>query len=185
VRIAVDRGAALVGAALVDNRLETLPRAHLDSNPVSEVLLTGGATAVLGSFSARIKMCYALGLITNFEYEECEIVRKVRNAFAHKLHGLSFTDQQVTSWCGNLKASPSSEVVARKRYVNSIMTMCMVLWYRPAHAASISVKPRDWPWHLAKERIEPTVLQAYGLVAATVDGAIPAPSVATEAPKPA
>jgi mannitol operon repressor len=174
-----DRGAALVGAALVDNRLEELLRAHLADNPVSEDLLTGGATAVLGSFSARIKMCYALGLITKLEYEECEIVRKVRNAFAHRLHGLSFADQQVTDWCKNLRASPTSELVARKRYINSIMTMCMVLWYRPAHASSISVKAREWPWHLAKEHSEPTVLQAYGLVSATVDRALAPPTGGT------
>lgn len=161
-----DRGAALVGAALVDNRLESLLRNHLDSSSVSEDLLTGGPTAVLGSFSARIKTCYALGLITKLEYEECETIRRVRNAFAHKLHGLSFADQQVTDWCRNLKASPISEAVARKRYINSIMTMCMVLWYRPAHAASIRVTPRDWPWHLAKEQTGPTVLQAYDAAAA-------------------
>jgi len=58
-----DRGAALVGAALIDTRLERLLCSHLLSTPVAQELVTGG-NAPIGPFSSRIKMSYALGLIT-------------------------------------------------------------------------------------------------------------------------
>lgn len=84
-----DRGAALVGAALIDDRLERLLRSHfLEAKESSELL--NGANAPLGNFSARIKAAYCLGLITDLECHECDVIRRVRNEFAHKLHGLTF-----------------------------------------------------------------------------------------------
>src|SRR5690625_2975475 len=69
-----DRGAALVGAALIDDRLVRLLKAHFLECKESEDLLKGGS-APLGAFSARIKMAYCLGLITDLEYKECDYIR--------------------------------------------------------------------------------------------------------------
>jgi mannitol operon repressor len=143
-----DRGAALVGAALVDSRLERLLRGHFLNEVMAAKLLSDCAGSPLAVFSARIKMCYALGLIAEPEYDECEIIRRVRNKFAHRLHGLTFDDQQVAGWCGNLKAMTFLQGRARQRFIHSVITLCMVLWYRPAHAAPFRAQDRKWPWHL-------------------------------------
>jgi hypothetical protein len=126
-----DRGAALVGAALIDFRLERLLHNHLLDGEITNRLLSNSADAPLGSFSSRAKMCYALGLLTRVEYEECDIIRRVRNRFAHQLHGLTFVDQQITDWCKNLKATVVEAGAARQRFVNSVISLCMVLWYAP------------------------------------------------------
>jgi mannitol operon repressor len=146
-----DRGAALVGAALVNNRLEQLLRSHFLNDRIADKLIGNSGSAPLGAFSAQIDMCYALGLITKIEYDECDIIRRVRNKFAHQLHGLSFEDQQISDWCGNLKAMTYPSKTARERFINTVITLCMVLWYRPSHATPFKAQDRKWPWHLATD----------------------------------
>jgi mannitol operon repressor len=51
-----DRGAALVGAALPDTRLERLLLSHMVPGKVANDLLLGG-NAPLGTFSSRISAC--------------------------------------------------------------------------------------------------------------------------------
>jgi mannitol operon repressor len=96
-----DRGAALVGAALIDTRLDAVLRSHLVDSKAVDELMEGG-NAPLGTFSSRIKMAYALGLITELEFDECEIIRRIRNYFAHGVHGLTFQDQKLSALCNNL-----------------------------------------------------------------------------------
>ena len=74
-----DRGAALVGAALIDSRLERLLCSHLAVEELATELITTN-NAPLGTFSARIKMTYALGLITEIEFKEAEIIRRVETS---------------------------------------------------------------------------------------------------------
>jgi len=149
-RAETDRGAALVGAALIDSRLEQLLHGHFLNDDIADKLLSNSSDSPLSRFSARIDLCYALGLITKVEYEECVIIRRVRNRFAHKLHGLTFERQQIADWCSNLKSMPYEKCgAARQRFVNSVITLCMVLWHRPAHAVQFRAKEREWAWHLA------------------------------------
>ena len=72
-----DRVAALVGAALIDDRMERLLKSHLLECKQSKEILNGGSSP-LGSFSARTNMAYCLGLITELEYKEIETQLKAR-----------------------------------------------------------------------------------------------------------
>lgn len=89
-----DSGAALVGAALLYLKLADALRALMVSVNAAEAFLDG-ATAALGTFSARIEAAFALGLIDDHERRECDLIRKVRNEFAHRPHGFDFQDQKV------------------------------------------------------------------------------------------
>jgi mannitol operon repressor len=147
-----DRGAALVGAALIDTRLESLLRSHLLQSKATEELLEGG-NAPLGTFSSRIRMSYALGLITELEFKECEIIRRVRNDFAHGVHGLTFQDQKLSALCNNLKANTPDgkrfDGNPRQLFINSVVLLSLALWYRPDYAAQHKVVTRDWSWQLS------------------------------------
>jgi mannitol operon repressor len=144
-----DRGAALVGAALVDNLLEELLRSHFLNVPATDKLLDVRANGAISGFSARIKLCYVLGLVTEVEYKECEIIREVRNRFAHRLHGLKFSDQEIADRCKTLKGGLPVTKTPRQQFINSVVTLCMVLWYRSAHASPYQAVERQWPWHLS------------------------------------
>jgi hypothetical protein len=147
-----DRGAALVGAALIDTRLEAVLRSHFLEIKAVEELMEGG-NAPLGTLSSRIKMAYALGLITELEFSECEIIRRVRNDFAHGVHGLTFRDQKLSALCNNLKANTPDgkrfDGNPRQLFINSVVHLSLALWYRPEYAAKHKVIAREWSWQLA------------------------------------
>lgn len=147
-----DRGAALVGAALIDTRLERLLCAHfLDSKIAAELVSAGNAP--LSAFSSRIKVSYALGLITDLEFREAQTIRKIRNDFAHGAHGLRFSSQHIKDLCRNLQANTPDGARfggdPRQLFINSVVLLSMALWYRPKHAASIKAKARGWQGQLA------------------------------------
>ena len=146
-----DRGAALVGAALIDERIKRLLNSHFVECKQSKEIING-SNAPLGTLNARVKLAYCLGLITEFEYKEIEVVRKVRNEFAHKVHGLTFNDQKVHDLCQNLMANTPDgkrfEGDPRQLYINSVILTSMSLWYRPECAAKFKAEVREWDYQL-------------------------------------
>jgi mannitol operon repressor len=144
-----DRGGALVGAALLDARLERLLLSHLVKGKGSEELVSGG-NAPLGSFSARINVCLALGLITPPEQHELNLVRKIRNEFAHREHGITFDDQKISGICRALRPRRSQDdsdgYTPRQRFNDAVMFNALQLWYRPEHAAEYKCQERTWPY---------------------------------------
>jgi hypothetical protein len=83
-----DRIAVIVGAAQLDALLADLLAAFMLDGPKAtardaDALL--GQDKPLGSFSARIKVAYRLGLIGRQFAETLDLIRKIRNDFAHKV----------------------------------------------------------------------------------------------------
>lgn len=99
-RSETDRACAVLGAALLDERLKHLfdRRLHFEND---ELLSHHG---VLGSFSARIKVGRALNWIDDDVHNDLKQVRDIRNKFAHQAdHFLSFGDDFVVRKCKKLK----------------------------------------------------------------------------------
>jgi hypothetical protein len=89
-----DRGLALVGASVIDDKLRSTLRSFLVDCKAASKLVEGG-NAPVGTFSSRIDACLAMGLIEQFESEEITLIRKVRNEFAHGLHGTTFQTEPI------------------------------------------------------------------------------------------
>ena len=53
-----------------------------------------GPMAPLGSFASKIRMAYALNVITRDVYRDLEKLRKLRNAFAHLTVALTHLDNE-------------------------------------------------------------------------------------------
>ncbi len=146
-----DRGAALVGAALLDQQLLDLLKSHLLNKKESAELLEGG-TAPLGTFSSRIKACYCLGLITDLEHKELQLIRKIRNEFAHQTHGLTFQAEKIESLCGSLRdrmpdaKEKNIERTIRAKFIDAVIFSSLALWYRPQHAAKFKAEQREWTY---------------------------------------
>ena len=81
-----DRSCVIVAAAYIDELLGYLFRCFL-SSPSSEKedkeLFSGYGP--LSTFSSKIVLSYRLGLISNYEYKTLQIIRKIRNLFAHDI----------------------------------------------------------------------------------------------------
>ncbi|HEX3663223.1 MAG TPA: MltR family transcriptional regulator [Acidobacteriaceae bacterium] len=143
-----DRGMVLTSCAMLDDALErAIERKLLAHKAVKQ--LTDGFNAPLGTFSSRILAAFALGIVSEREYLEMEIHRRVRNRFAHDVRA-SFEDQQVIDWCRNLVFSipvPNAEPAAR--YATSIVPVIIAMLNRADGGASdrlIFIPPKNEKW---------------------------------------
>lgn len=131
-----DRAAAVLGAAYLDECLRDLIGSFLidDSTRVGELL--EGPLAPLGSFASRISASYCMGLMSKNEYRDLQIIREIRNRFAHELHGLSFSDAWVKNRCAELqlakamKPLPGGPPGARKQFTAALFLLSFQLKVR-------------------------------------------------------
>ncbi|PKB43054.1 mannitol repressor [Cellulophaga sp. RHA19] len=96
-----DRGAVLLAGSILDEWLLEIIESYLIKDKVSKELLLGFG-APLGTFSAKTKVAYSLGLIEKKEYEEINIIRKIRNEFGHSWKGVNFESTKIEKECNKL-----------------------------------------------------------------------------------
>lgn len=96
-----DRGAVLTAGAYLDERLGEMLKAFLANVEETDELLFG-FNAPLGTFSAKIKLVYSLGLIQENEFDELNINRKIRNEFGHSWKEVDFKSRKIVDLCNNL-----------------------------------------------------------------------------------
>jgi DNA-binding MltR family transcriptional regulator len=101
-----DRAAAVLGRAYLDNRLGVLLREKFVGAPKFVEDLFHGQGG-LSSFSAKISITYAIGLISKQAADDLHIVREIGNRFAHKLHGLSFETPGIADRVDNFRVLKS------------------------------------------------------------------------------
>ncbi|WP_432746080.1 MltR family transcriptional regulator [Methylobacter sp. G7] len=128
-----DRGAAILAAAYLDAYLEEILIAFIiDDEKCKEKLF--GSAGVMSTFETRAHIAYGLGLISNNEKEDCVIIAKIRNKFAHQLHNRSFKDDDIKSVCNNLRTLKRSNskgkeeklaIGEREKFMFSISIMAL------------------------------------------------------------
>lgn len=97
-----DRACAVLGAALLDVRLESLYSRRLRCFG-DELLSNSGP---LGTFSARIRLARSLAWISDDVHNDLNLIRLIRNEFAHNVdHALSFADQSIADRCRALRVA--------------------------------------------------------------------------------
>lgn len=110
-----DRACAVLGAALLDARLESLYNRRLHNS--KEKLLTGNGP--LSTFSARIRVACALNWISEDVGFDLDQIRSIRNEFAHNAdHELSFGNQSIADKCRTLLVA--KVLIAANEYAASI-----------------------------------------------------------------
>jgi hypothetical protein len=97
-----DRACGVLAGVLLDSLLETLLRSVMLSSTPKKIF--SGSGGVLGTFSGKTDMAYYLGHISKDEYDELNIIRSIRNDFAHAInHALSFSTSPVVDRVQNLQ----------------------------------------------------------------------------------
>ena len=104
------RGMVLVAAAELDRLLLDLMKAFLRPGAGQNALLTGG-NAPLATFSGKIAAAHALNLISDQEFRELSMVRRIRNDFAHEIN-VSFEHETVRSRVQELSQYRSKAEIA-------------------------------------------------------------------------
>lgn len=90
-----ERGSAIIGAAFIDDVLEEMLKTLMIVPAQKQDELFTGSFAPLGSLSAKIALSYRLGLISPNVRMGLDLVRKIRNDFAHVSHQINFKTQSV------------------------------------------------------------------------------------------
>ena len=98
-----DRAAIVLGAAWIDEGLTALLRAALlPSGGKKEDDDLFGFGGPLGDFSARTKLCHRLGLLSDDFRKAIDIVRKIRNRFAHSVDRPDLSTSPFREWINEL-----------------------------------------------------------------------------------
>jgi len=144
-----DRGASIMAASMLDEKLKTILYNFLIDCKQTKGLLDGYG-APIGTFSSRLNLAFALGLISEYEFDDCNTIRKIRNDFAHKFElDFSFENQKINSLCLKLNApTPGAKETLkdkpRQLFVNGV-TMLYIHWlYREEYISKRRLDRPDW-----------------------------------------
>ena len=96
-----NRGAVLVTASMLDDVLTKLLLARLAEGKSATKLLTG-FNAPLGTFSAKVAAARATGLISEEWRRELDLLRGIRNEFAHSVTA-TLGDASILNKCNELR----------------------------------------------------------------------------------
>lgn len=100
------RASVIIASAFLDAQLRVLISKFLVDDPEVVNDLLGNEKKFdrpLSSFGARIGAAYCLGLIGRDIYDDLIIIKKIRNKFAHEMHGYTFDEPEIVKWCKSLK----------------------------------------------------------------------------------
>jgi DNA-binding MltR family transcriptional regulator len=92
-----DRGCILVAAALLEESLELRFRDLFQSKEIPKSVQDSllGSNGALATFSSKIKMAYAVGLLPRETFTDLEEVRKMRNQAAHLSKDFDFLNEAI------------------------------------------------------------------------------------------
>jgi DNA-binding MltR family transcriptional regulator len=119
-----DRGLVLVGVSFLDAQLEALLRAKFSlESPKTQAAIDPlfDVFGPLASFSAKCRVAYALGLglIDESTHRDLELLRKLRNRFAHTTEQAEFDAPDVVELTEKLEgADHAVRVLEKKRCSN-------------------------------------------------------------------
>lgn len=125
-----DRGAAIVGVALVEDTITTALYSYLGSHPKAWKRLFHGS-APMANFGAKIDLCRLLGLMSDHIYSDLHIMRGIRNQFAHQvmheadLSQLTFTTPHIKDKCMSLKCVEHEEPTGPRV---AFLRACLILY---------------------------------------------------------
>jgi hypothetical protein len=124
--------AAILGAGLIEHRLDQLLRSRLKHKDDQTWATLTEAPGPLNSFSSKITMGYALGIYDQRMRADLNIIRSIRNAFAHSKKVFQFDHPLVVKELSKATRSAlpkkHSKFPAQYRYG----ILCMKLTYKLA-----------------------------------------------------
>jgi hypothetical protein len=106
-----DRGIAIMSAAFLEDELANAIKSwlHISDEETDQLFTPSGP---LGSFDAKSRLIYGMGLVGHDIFKDLDYIRKVRNKFAHwalapnskgEFEPVTFETQDIAAWCKNLR----------------------------------------------------------------------------------
>jgi hypothetical protein len=145
-----DRGAAVIAAAMLENILEHAITARMRplSNERHKKLFAG--TAPLSTFAAKIDIAFAIGLIGEFAHGQLNMIKEVRNRFAHRIAPLSFEHDDIKQFIkSNAMPGYPKDMAIRELYLTMFVAVGSFLLLCSDESISVKMVGDDPP-HLAR-----------------------------------
>lgn len=136
-----DRGAAILAGSFLEHYLGQFLRSKAVDEEVADKLF--GSMGPLATFSQRIAIAYAFGFIDKQQCSDLELIRKIRNYFAHHPIEGTFEAPEVKGKVLSLSTyggSPSDYRAAHARqvYVFACSALCARFWKTMRTESSLS-----------------------------------------------
>lgn len=138
------RGEVLISASYLDELLRRVLLAFFVEGKKNAELVED-TTGPLGTFSARIRLCAALGLLKEREVSELNTIRRIRNYFSHQIH-VSFDDQKIKDLCGNLLFKVPGDHPSRHQFSSATHGLILNLINRAAYVSRHRCVQKVWPY---------------------------------------
>ncbi len=100
-----DRASVILASAMIEKSLEMMIKAKLILSLSKKDELFDTPYAPLRNFKAMIELAYRIGLISSNLYRDLNIIRGIRNDFAHDIEGCSFENRSVKNRVDELMKS--------------------------------------------------------------------------------
>lgn len=81
----------------------------------------------LTTFSSRIELSYLLGLIGEQTRRDLNLIRKIRNEFAHTSNPISFETESIRNRCLELHFDPSEETRTRQKFTRVVLGVLAII----------------------------------------------------------
>lgn len=137
------RGCVLVACSYLDDMLEAILTSFFVEGRSGD--LFSGFNAPLGPFATRATIAFALGLITQAEFDEIKRLKKIRNAFAHGV-GTSFETDSIKGLSANLEMAAQKGMPARGAFTTAAVSVILKLTNRAAFVGRERRTVVEWPF---------------------------------------
>jgi hypothetical protein len=143
-----DRGAAAQTGAFLDHMLrKILEHFMIPHTKIQNELFEPQGS--LSTFGARVTLAYLLGLIDREEFDECRMLKRIRNRFAHGVT-VAFNDADIAKWAEQLRygtrlpLQQSPSPTPRQRFLSSTVTLALQLHGRWDAIGKMRREPGRW-----------------------------------------
>lgn len=127
-----DRVTAIVGGTLVEVQVSELLRRFMRQLSKDEENALFSGVGPLSTFSNKVRIGFAMGLISDEEYSNINYIREIRNTFAHGVRPLRFRTPEIAAVCALLAVHGPRATIKkwqhpRMRYLAEVMQTARAL----------------------------------------------------------
>lgn len=98
-----DRSMAILASVMVERGLENVLLQHIVPISKTEYDQLFEGVGPLSSFSNKIKIAYAIGALSKDARHDLDLIREIRNTFAHSVVQIDFNEAAIARRCRDLK----------------------------------------------------------------------------------
>jgi DNA-binding MltR family transcriptional regulator len=138
-----DRACALMACAFLDESFRNwFESIFVEAKEVEQLFDSNGP---LCTFSSRIKVAFALGLLCEQHVRDLNLMRRIRNEFAHNASPLTFDEPSIANKCRELRSHIRSAKDRPRSIFTNTFANILAFIHTQMFVASHAAIPADLP----------------------------------------